>query len=446
MSGVNLLVIFLISLLVGMAWWLHVLRRELARLKNKFKRDVTHRIGELQIQNAVLVERAEQAEAATKAKSAFLASVSHEIRSPLNAILGMAYLMRRAGTTQRQSGQLDRIDRAARYLLAVLGDVLDLSKIEAGKLVLESRDFRLSDMIDSLVSVIGDSLGAKGVVFQVVMEDMPEFLRGDDTRLSQALLNYLSNAAKFTDAGSVSLSGRVEARNASGFVLHFQVVDTGVGISSAHLPHLFQPFEQAEGSTTRRFGGTGLGLSVTRKIVEAMGGEVGAESVPGRGSRFWLTVSLQQGAVTQATPAAHSVAEEMLVRHFHGTRVLLVEDEPVNQEVGLELLRDVGLEPDLAINGMQAVEMGLTGVYAVILMDMQLPIMDGIEASRALRAGGCNAQIVAMTGNALAEDRIRCGAAGMDGFMTKPVDPEELFATLLRCLSGRQAVELPDCP
>jgi signal transduction histidine kinase len=151
--------------------------------------------------------------------------------------------------------------------------------------VLESRDFRLSDMIDSLVSVIGDSLGAKGVAFQVVMEDMPEFLRGDDTRLSQALLNYLSNAAKFTDAGSVSLSGRVEARNASGFVLHFQVVDsTGIGISSAHLPHLFQPFEQAEGSTTRRFGGTGLGLSVTRKIVEAMGGEVGAESVPGRGA------------------------------------------------------------------------------------------------------------------------------------------------------------------
>ena len=446
MSGVNFLVFFLIGLLVGIAWRLHVLHRELAQLKDKLKRDVVHRIGELQTQNAGLVERAEQAEAATKAKSAFLASVSHEIRSPLNAILGMAYLMRRAGTTPRQSEQLDRIDRAARYLLAVLGDVLDLSKIEAGKLVLESRDFRLSDMIDSLVSVIGDSLGAKGVAFHVAMEDMPEFLRGDDTRLSQALLNYLSNAAKFTDAGSVALSGRVEARNASGFVLHFQVVDTGIGISPAHLSHLFQPFEQAEGSTTRRFGGTGLGLSVTRKIVEAMGGEVGAESVPGRGSRFWLTVSLQQGAEIQAIPAAHSVAEEMLVRHFHGTRVLLVEDDPVNQEVALELLRDVGLEPDLAINGMQAVEMGLTGVYTVILMDMQMPVMDGVEASRALRAGGCNAQIVAMTGNALAEDRIRCKEAGMDGFMTKPVDPEELFATLLRCLSGRQAVELPDCP
>lgn len=423
-----------------MASWLCVLRRELAQLKDKLQRDVVHRMGELQAQNARLIERVEQAEAATKAKSAFLASVSHEIRSPLNAILGMAHLMRRAGTTPHQTGQLDRIDCAARYLLAVLGDVLDLSKIEAGKLVLESRDFRLSDMIDSVVSVIGDSMAAKGVAFRVAMEDMPEFLRGDDTRLSQALLNYLSNAAKFSDAGSVTLSGRVEARDAAGFVLHFQVVDTGIGISPGHLPHLFQPFEQAEGSTTRRFGGTGLGLSVTRKIVEAMGGEVGAESVPGRGSRFWLTVNLQQGAETQAIPAVHSVTEEMLVRHFHGTRVLLVEDEPLNQEVALELLRDVGFEPDLAVNGIQAVEMGLTGAYAVILMDMQMPIMDGVEASRALRAGGCNASIVAMTGNALADDRIRCTEAGMDGFMTKPVEPEELFATLLRCLSGRQAV------
>jgi len=431
------LVLSLLSLVAGMAWWLRQMRVALAAQQGRFERELHERTREVHALNAELTRRAEEAEAATRAKSAFLASMSHEIRSPMNAILGMAHLVRRAGANRRQTRQLDRIDQAARHLLAVVGDVLDLSKIEAGKLVLETRDFRLADLIDSVVAVIGDSLHSKGVVLKIEVHGMPPCLRGDETRLRQALLNYLSNAAKFTESGCVSLCGWVEAREADGLRLRFEVTDTGIGISTECLQRLFAPFEQAEDATTRCFGGTGLGLSITRRIVEVMGGQVGAESLPGVGSTFWLTVLLQEGADVQPPQREELEGEEILLRHFHGTRVLVVEDEPVNQDVALELLRDVGLEPDLAANGQQAVEMGATGAYALILMDMQLPVMDGVEASRLLRAAGCTAPILAMTGNALAEDRARCMDAGMDDFITKPVEPEVLFRAVLRCLSGR---------
>ncbi len=439
MNSVNLavLLVLVLGLVAGMAWRLRQLRGALAAQQGRFEQELYERTRELHVLNAELTRRAEEAEAATRAKSAFLASMSHEIRSPMNAILGMAHLVRRAGANQRQTRQLDRIDQAARHLLAVVGNVLDLSKIEAGKLVLETRDFRLADLIDSVVTVIGDSLHRKGVVLKIEMQGVPPCLRGDETRLRQALLNYLSNAAKFTESGCVSLCGRLEAREADGLHLRFEVTDTGIGISAECLQRLFAPFEQAEDATARCFGGTGLGLSITRRIIEVMGGQVGAESVPGVGSTFWLTVLLQQGAEAPLLPADDLAGEAILLRHFHGTRVLVVEDEPVNQDVALELLRDVGLEPDLAANGQQAVEMGATGAYALILMDMQLPVMDGVEASRLLRAAGCTTPILAMTGNALVEDRARCMEAGMDDFITKPVEPEVLFRAVLRCLSGR---------
>jgi two-component system sensor histidine kinase/response regulator len=442
MTNANLTLVFalvlsLLSLVAGMTWRLRQLRLALAAQQGRFEHELHERTREVHALNAELIRRAEEAEAATRAKSAFLASMSHEIRSPMNAILGMAYLMRRAGANRRQTHQLDRIDQAARHLLAVVGDVLDLSKIEAGKLVLETHDFRLADLIESVVSVVGDSLRSKDVVLKVELKGVPPYLRGDETRLRQALLNYLSNAAKFTESGCVSLCGWVEAREADGLRLRFEVTDTGIGISAECLQRLFAPFEQANEAAAGCYGGTGLGLSITRRIVEVMGGRVGAESVQGSGSTFWLTVRLQEGAEMPPHPPDDLAVEEILLRHFHGTRVLVVEDEPVNQDVALELLRAVGLEPDLAANGQQAVEMGATGPYALILMDMQLPVMDGVEASRLLRAAGCTAPVLAMTGNALAEDRTRCMEAGMDDFISKPVDPEVLFRAVLRCLSGR---------
>ena len=389
------------------------------------------------------------AEAATRAKTAFLANMSHESRTPMNGVLGMAHLLRRDGVTPLQAERLDKIETSGRHLLQIINDILDLSKIEAGKLVLEQKDFVLADVLHAAVAVICDAATAKGLKLSIDVAGVPESLHGDATRLSQTLVNYLSNALKFTAQGSLTLSGRLLEETEAGYLLRFEVTDTGIGMTPEQQARLFESFEQADSSTTREYGGTGLGLAITRHIVGAMGGEVGVDSSPGQGSTFWLTARFGKGQAIVAAPATQpgEMAESILRREHRGQRILLAEDDPTNQEVALLLLRDVGLHADLAVDGVEALRMAAAHDYDAILMDMQMPRLDGLGATSAIRelAGHKVVPILAMTANAFVEDREKCMAHGMNDFITKPIEPSVLFESLLRWLprpdTGRHSEE-----
>nr|MBP6816164.1 response regulator [Burkholderiaceae bacterium] len=541
--------------------------------------DVTElKLAELKLSalNVELAQRAEEAVAATRAKSSFLANMSHEIRTPMNAIIGLTHLMARDTRDTLQRERLGKVDAAAKHLLQVINDILDLSKIEAGKMVLEDAEFSLDELLSDAFGMISGQARDKQLELVLDTDHLPHRLRGDPKRLSQSLINLLSNAVKFTDRGWVRLRGELLAEDGERLQVRFEVRDTGEGIAPGHLGNLFGAFEQADSTTTRRYGGTGLGLALTRHFAQMMGGEVGVSSEPGVGSTFWFTawvnrareagdgaapiplnglrvllvddlpeallaigdrlqalglrvdtepggqaaldrvdaemlagrpydvlmidwrmpgldgietlrqLRLRLGAgtppsilvtafndtamwqqaravqydgvlvkpitasllhdalvrvlrgqgVAPALPAAQASESELVLQRDHrGQRVLLVEDNPINLEVAAELLSSAGLIVETAENGARAVDLALARRYEAILMDVQMPVMDGLAATAAIRArAGGGTPIIAMTANAFGEDRDACLSAGMNDHIPKPVDPERLYATLLRWL------------
>ncbi len=395
---------------------------------------------ERQRYEAELLRASMLAKEASRSKSQFLANMSHEIRTPMNAILGFASLIRRDGVPALQMERLDKIDSSTQHLLGIINDILDLSKIEAGKLFLEQTSVSIETIVTNVASMLHDRAQAKGISLQVEVATQSHRYLGDSTRLQQALLNYAANAVKFTESGGVTLRVSLEDDAEESALLRFQVDDSGIGIPEEALGRLFHVFEQADNSTTRKHGGTGLGLSITKQLAQLMGGEAGVDSEPGVGSSFWFTARLRKdGAATEPIPKARATdIESRLAQICLGRRILVVDDDALNREVAQSLLQDIGVAIDTANDGREAVNMVARHPYALILMDMQMPEMDGVAATLAIRAqaGSAGIPILAMTANAFSEDRALCLAAGMNDFISKPFSPELLFAIMLQWLGS----------
>ncbi|MBL8533777.1 MAG: PAS domain S-box protein [Betaproteobacteria bacterium] len=399
--------------------------------------------------NAALETRALEAETANRAKSTFLANMSHEIRTPMNAIIGLTHLLQRDVQGPAPREKLQKVAGAANHLLAIINDILDLSKIEAGKLVLEEGVIDLRKMLDNVQALIAQRVEDKGLMLSVQLPaGLARTFRGDETRLRQILLNYLSNAIKFTHQGRITIAVSVVEELDEQTVMSFAVSDTGIGLSSEQRDRLFADFVQADASTTREYGGTGLGLAISRRLANLMGGNVGVESKLGEGSTFWFTARLGRisgesldrhaGTVQDAAGADPDARpEDVLMARYRGVRILLAEDNPINQEVALELLAETGLTVDVASDGEEAVAKVRDRRYGLVLMDMQMPRMDGLAATRAIRGipGREQLPIIAMTANAFEDDRRMCLDAGMHGYLGKPVDPAVLFGTVLEWLA-----------
>jgi PAS domain S-box-containing protein len=388
----------------------------------------------------------EFAEAANRAKSTFLANMSHELRTPMNAIMGMASLAMRRADDPKLKDQLGKIDSASKHLLHVINDILDISKIEAERLKLEQTAFKIGAVFENTLSLITHKAAEKTIDIRV---DMPaRFLSltvvGDPLRVGQVFLNLAANAVKFTDpGGAIMLRASLTEETPDDLLMLWEVQDSGIGIDPEAQKRLFTAFEQADNSMTRKYGGTGLGLAISKRLVKLMGGEIGVKSELGKGSTFWFTVRLPKGIEAETTEQIlpQRSADHVLFDEYSGKRILLAEDEPINQEVARGLMEEVGLMIDLASNGQEAVNQARQNRYDLIVMDVQMPILNGLNATQLIRSDSLNTTtpILAMTANAFDEDRQACLDAGMDDHIGKPIDPDSLYEILLTWLANNQS-------
>lgn len=373
-----------------------------------------------------LARSRDEATAANQAKSAFLAMMSHELRTPLNGVLGMAHALAASPLDERQHGYVELIEDSGQSLLAILNDILDLSKIEAGRLEIEAITYNLPDLLEAIVALWRAPIAEKGPVLTVEFHDLPVWVVGDPTRLRQILTNLLSNALKFTERGEIRFSVLYRADER----LRFQVSDTGAGMSPAVLARLFRDFTQGDASMGRRFGGTGLGLSISRRLCRTMGGDLTAASIEGLGSTFTGSVHVSAAAAPAQEPdPAEPEAQGELPR----LQILAVDDNPSNRAVVEALLHALGLEVMLATNGAEALEVLRKTPIDLVLMDINMPVMTGVEALAAIRrgeAGEPGLRVVALTADAMAGDRERYLALGFDGHLSKPIEPRALIGAL----------------
>ena len=386
-----------------------------------------------------LIEAKAAAEAASAAKSSFLASMSHEIRTPLNAIIGLNRMALKASHDSVQQGQLQRQAGAAEHLLQVINDILDFSKIEAGKLQLERTALTIGDIFDNVQTILQPRADERGLRLQLQVEPalFELALFGDPLRLGQMLINLGNNAIKFTEQGEVTIGAALVAQDETQVDLRLFVRDTGIGISAEAQAGLFEEFSQADQSTSRRFGGSGLGLAITHRLLLMMGGSIRVESAPGRGSLFEIRLKLPRSRESHHPSLAAVDAEKLLKSRYPNLRVLLAEDNPINQEVTVDLLQSVASQIDVANDGAEAVALAKKTRYDLVLMDMQMPVMDGLEATRQIRAleNWSAVPIIALTANAFAEDRERCRLAGMNDHLGKPVEAQAVYRVMLHWLT-----------
>ncbi len=400
---------------------------------------------------------AREAEAASRAKGAFLAMMSHEIRTPLNGITGFTSLLQTTSLNSEQSNYVGTIHKSAELLLAIINDILDFSKIESGHLQVENLPLKIRDCVSETVALLSPAAADKKLALECVIDPgLPKWVLGDPVRLRQILVNLIANAIKFTESGSVSIAVGTapiewdDGRDDANRELTFAVTDTGIGISSEQMAKLFQPFSQADAGTTRKFGGTGLGLVISKRLVELMGGRMEVGSAPGKGSVFRFTFPMRHpeqqsiDALEKEPPQPHPESTNGATPTEVGLRILVAEDNPVNQRVALFMLKKLGYTAELAIDGVAALEAALRTPFDIILLDHQMPRMDGTEVARALRAAEKEAgtarpaHIIAVTGNAMAEDRTNATNSGMNDFLPKPLNLNQLDAVLRRAVAARR--------